>query len=229
MKKLLTVLVLLASYKSFSQTYERKWNVGIHGGASQYNGEFRNDFYRFDQPFYGHAGISVSRYLTRHLDASMMVTRGELGHFQHKRFLGDPERNKFLIRLNTANFFIRYNFLPSDSRFRPFLFAGAGILNQYSLDNDVIVRSRNVDAAFPELGAGLTYALNDIISLQYQETFMYTGNDVMDFKTGGGNDSYLFHTLGITFNLGKGKCTEKGGVGDRIDRCSDVSKRNRKN
>ncbi|MBK7389876.1 MAG: hypothetical protein IPI23_12660 [Bacteroidetes bacterium] len=45
------------------QTIDKKWNIGFHGGAEQYNGDLGNGFYKTDLPFYGFGGVSFSRYL----------------------------------------------------------------------------------------------------------------------------------------------------------------------
>ena len=64
----------------FGQSEDRKWAVGIHGGANQYNGDLGNGFYSFDQAFYGFGALSLARYLTPHLDVVLHGAYGEVGH-----------------------------------------------------------------------------------------------------------------------------------------------------
>ena len=51
---------------------------------------------------------------------------------------------------------------------------------------------------------------------------MYTTADDIDFETGGANDGYLYHTAGLTFNLGKKKDADKDGVSDKNDLCPNT-------
>ena len=66
-----------------AQTADKKWNIGIHGGSMQYNGDLGNDFYKTNQPFYGFGGLSFSRYIGTHFDINLLVTKGEIGHSEN--------------------------------------------------------------------------------------------------------------------------------------------------
>jgi hypothetical protein len=227
MYKFIALTLCLVTASVAGQTYEKKWNAGIHGGFNQYNGDMRNDFYKFDQPFYGHVGLSASRYLTRHWDAVIFATRGEMGHFIRKQ-ADDPTRNSFLLKLTTVSLYARYHILSREARIDPYAFAGGGMLWQRNKGNDIPAGARKRDLALPTAGAGLNFRLNPVITLQFQETFMFTTADYVDFVSAGRNDWYLLHTVGITFNFGGKRCNTGNGVGDRIDRCSDVSRRSKK-
>src|SRR3954464_8595908 len=100
--KILLFAFFLSSTILSSQSYEHKWNVGLHGGFMQYNGDLGNGFYRFEKAFYGNVGVSVNRYLTPHWDATILGTRGVLG------YLGpwDPDPTvptRFLTNITTIN------------------------------------------------------------------------------------------------------------------------------
>ena len=85
MKRLLVLCICLASTLiGRAQTEDKKWNVGLHGGVTQYQGDLGHDFYKTENTFYGFGGISVSRYLWRHLDANVLFTRGTLGYYNAK-------------------------------------------------------------------------------------------------------------------------------------------------
>lgn len=220
-------IVLLATATK-AQTADHRWNVGLHGGFSQYNGELGNGFYKFNNAFYGHAGISVNRYLTPHWDASLFATRGELG------YLGDwnPDplvMNHFLLKLTTINLLAKYNFRSPDAVIRPYVFGGIGALLQSGV-GDSYVKTNAVDFTLPSLGAGINFRIGEYVNIQFQEMLFHTSEDDVDFVEGGMNDLYLFHTLGVTFNLGKlGKWSdERAGVGDRIDKCPDIKGRKAK-
>ncbi|MBK8416536.1 MAG: hypothetical protein IPL22_19725 [Bacteroidetes bacterium] len=81
MKKLLLLFIMVTSSLFVTgQTIDKKWNIGFHGGAEQYNGDLGNGFYKTDLPFYGFGGVSFSRYLGSHVDLNLLFTKGEIGH-----------------------------------------------------------------------------------------------------------------------------------------------------
>lgn len=211
---------LLIACIAISQTEDRKWNVGLHGGFTQYNGDRGQGFYNEGQATYGFASVSVSRYLAKHFDVSLFLTRGEVGNIEPLSPWSPPgDQNRFLTRLNTANLILRYNILSSKYVLRPYLYAGVGgIMHEdYQTVND-----ERYDYALPSFGGGLNIRLTPVISLQLQESFMYTTADDIDFETGGANDGYLYHTAGLTFNIGKKKDADKDGVADRDDQCPNT-------
>lgn len=217
--KMITTLcaALLIAATANSQTRDRKWNIGFHGGLTQYNGDRGQNFYATDQAAYGFASVSVSRFLGKHFDASLFLTRGELGNVEPLSPWSPPnDNNHFLIRLNTANLVLRYNILSDRYVLRPYVYAGAGVIMHEKYQS---VKSERYDYALPSFGGGLNIRLTPVISLQLQESFMYTTADDIDGDVKDYNDSYLYHTAGITFNLGKKKDEDKDGIADRNDKC----------
>jgi len=74
MKKLgLFSICLLWALVVDAQTIDKKWNIGLHGGLTQYKGDLGSDFYKTDMAFYGFGGISVSRYIASHFDVNLFV------------------------------------------------------------------------------------------------------------------------------------------------------------
>jgi len=218
MKKIMLLcaaLVIVATANS--QTRDRKWNIGFHGGLTQYNGDRGQNFYATDQAAYGFASVSVSRFLGKHFDASLFLTRGELGNVEPLSPWSPPnDKNHFLIRLNTANLVLRYNILSDRYVLRPYLYAGAGVIMHEKYQS---VKDERYDYALPSFGGGLNIRLTPVISLQLQESFMYTTADDIDGDVKDYNDGYLYHTAGLTFNLGKKKDEDKDGIADRNDKC----------
>ena len=222
MKKIVLIFAsCLFAFAASSQTEDKKWNIGIHGGLTQYNGDRGQEFYSTSQASYAFASLSLSRYLGKHFDASLFITRGELGNVEAKTaWTPAGDQNRFLTRMNTANLLLRYNLLSSKYVIRPYLYAGAGVImhEDYQTVND-----ERYDYALPSFGGGLNIRLTSVISLQLQESFMYTTADDIDFAVGGGyNDGYLFHTAGLTFNLGKKKDADKDGIADKNDKCPNT-------
>ncbi|MBA3664278.1 MAG: hypothetical protein H0W61_08735 [Bacteroidetes bacterium] len=206
-----------------AQTEDEKWNVGVHGGATQYSGDLGNGFYSNKQALYGFAGVSVSRYLTPRWDASLMITRGQAGYLASRDFSQDMSIDyNYRVDLSTANFVLRYNLRNRDYMFVPFVFAGGSLIRQRDRSTDLL-NKKPFEFAVPTGGVGFIVQLNPTMAIQFQEMFIYTMSDNVDRHIGGRyNDSYLFHTLGLTFNLAKYKRVEGSRAGYRIDRCSDM-------
>src|SRR5690349_20179047 len=118
MKKLLFLCTCLAfAGIAHSQTEDKKWNIGLHGGVEQYQGDLGNGFYKANQAVYGFGGISLSRYIISHLDASLMFTKGEVGYVN--------DTAHFNTGFSTVTLNIRLQILGPKSPVRPYLFAGA--------------------------------------------------------------------------------------------------------
>jgi OOP family OmpA-OmpF porin len=207
----LIILSVLFCPDAFSQTADKKWNIGLHGGINQYNGDLSNDFYKTDQAFYGFGGISFSRYISTRFDLNLLVTKGDIGHHSDK---GD-----FFSGLSTATLNFRFNITGPDAIVRPYLFVGGGIL-MFSV-NPTADKSKT-DFAAPSAGAGLNFRLGESIMFQLQETFYVSGADDKDGVSSGSNDIFLQHTAGFTFNFGNKNDADKDGVADRKDKCSET-------
>ena len=214
MKKILLVIVGLAFAISINaQTADKRWNIGLHGGATQYNGDLGSNFYKFDQAFYGFGGLSLTRLVGNRLDISLLMTKGETG------YMGDIGRFRQQFTTGTINF--RFNLIGADYMFRPYLFAGGGIM----MFSNLMEGANNVekfDFAAPSFGAGLNLRMGKAVILNLQETFMYSTSDSKDHVSKGSNDFFLLHSVGLTFNFGKKSDADGDGVADRHDKCPDT-------
>jgi outer membrane protein OmpA-like peptidoglycan-associated protein len=212
MKKLLLLCVCLAStLTTKAQTEDKKWNVGLHGGVIQYNGDLGRDWYKTDKTMYGFAGISVSRYLWKYIDISAMYTRGTLGY--------DSGVTGYKSDFSAANINLKWNFLTSDYIVRPYVFGGVGVI---LFDRQLNFHKEKIDTAMPTAGGGINFRLSPVVSINFQETFMFTNNDSRDGIVNGKKDDYLTHTAGITFNFGSKKDADNDGVSDSRDKCPDT-------
>jgi len=210
----LALLFLVSLISASAQTADKKWNIGLHGGAMQYRGDLGNDFYSTDKAFYGFGGVSVSRYLGKHLDLSVLVTHGEVGYLDNV-----SQFNQQLSSL-TANF--RFNFFGPDTFIRPYLFAGGGAM---MLTKNLNAPTKRYDGVTPSFGAGINIKLGPTVMLNVQEMFMYSSSgNTRGSGTSKTNDAYLFHTVGFTFNFGNTQDQDGDGVADRKDKCSDTPK-----
>lgn len=211
MKKLLLALLIFAFVQNISaQTADKRWNIGLHGGAIQYNGDLGNDFYKTQQAFYGFGGLSLTRYLGNRLDVSLFLTKGETGH------MGENGRFRHQLTTGTINF--RLNLISDKYYVRPYLFAGGGVMMFANTLKDT-KHNEKFDFAAPSFGAGLNLRLGQAVTLNLQETFMYSSSDERDGVVKNSNDAFLLHSVGLTFNFGQKKDADADGVADRLDKC----------
>lgn len=223
MKKLLLIgCCFLTAGAIKGQTPDKKWNIGFHGGLTQYNGDKGQSWYTTKQAAYAFGGVSVSRYLGRFADITIFGNKGEIGNIEELN-PGNPERTgperHFLTSFTTASLALRINLTPPEMPLRPYIFAGASAIyyeKKYTVNREIY------SYAAPTGGFGLNIQMGRVVSLQLQETFMYTGTDYLDNEIKGLNDSYLMHTVGLTFNLGKKKDADKDGIADRLDKCPNT-------
>lgn len=212
MKKLLLLTICFAlSLGLYAQTIDKNWNIGLHGGISQYKGDLGNDFYKTDMALYGLGGISASRFITNHFDINLLITKGVIGY---NRPAGNFRRN---ITTSTVNF--RFNILGHRSFVLPYIIVGGGFA---LFDKDLTISEKKVDFIAPSFGGGVNFKLGPSVMLNLQETFMYTTGDSRDGVYANENDMYLFHTIGFTFNFGNKKDADGDGVSDFRDKCPET-------
>jgi outer membrane protein OmpA-like peptidoglycan-associated protein len=213
MRKLILLMVTCFAFSIIAnaQTQDKKWNIGFHGGAEQYNGDLGNGFYKYKSPtpFYGFGGISFSRYIGSHVDLNLLFTKGEIGY--------NNDTAHFRTGFSTATFNVRFNILGPNSFVRPYLIVGAGAL--LFADNPTVTDKSKIDYAAPSFGGGINFKLGSSVMLNLQEMVLYSTNDNKDGVVANGNDAYLLHTVGLTFNFGNKKDEDKDGVADRSDKC----------
>jgi outer membrane protein OmpA-like peptidoglycan-associated protein len=194
-----------------AQTEEKKWNIGLHGGIIQYNGDLGRDWYKTDKTMYGFGGLSVSRYLWKYMDLNFLFTRGTLGY--------DSGVTGYKSDFSAASLNLRFNLIGPQYAVRPYVFGGIGAV---LFDNQLNFHKEKIDSALPTAGGGINFRLSPVISLNLQETFMFTNNDSRDGIESGANDDYLTHMVGLTFNLGNSPDTDHDGVSDKKDNCPDT-------
>lgn len=212
MKKILllsTLLFLLIN--THAQTRDKKWNIGLHGGSSQFNGDYSNDFYRTKMPLYGFGGLSVSRYLGTHIDINFLATKGRIGF--------NSDSGRYSTDITTATLNVRFNILGPASPVRPYLFVGGGAM---LFDKNLDITGKKTDYIAPSFGGGINFKLGPSVMLNLQETFFYSNEDKRDGIIAGSNDAYLLHMVGLTFNFGKKKDADNDGIADRNDKCPNT-------
>ncbi|MEN9489002.1 MAG: hypothetical protein RL494_1267, partial [Bacteroidota bacterium] len=171
MKKILVLgFCFVSLFATNAQTKENKWNVGLHGGITQYHGDLGRSFYKMDETYYGFGGISVSRYLGKLFDANLLISKGTIGY-------NNPTTGSFKSDFNAASLSLRFNITAPEYIIRPYVFAGVGAI---LFDNQLNFHQENYDYILPSAGAGINFRLSPIIMLNFQETFMFSNTDRRD-------------------------------------------------
>jgi len=213
MKKLLLICICFAFTLIINaQTVDKKWNIGLHAGVSQYKGDLGSAFYTSNMS-YALGGISVSRYIAGHFDLNLLVTKGTVG------FNKEGGTGNFNSGFTSALLNFRFNILGPKSFVRPYLLVGGGAM---LFDKDLTITKAKVDYIAPSFGGGINLRLGQSVMLNLQETFLYSTSDLRDGLAGNANDMYLFHTVGLTFNFGNKKDADKDGVSDYRDKCPNT-------
>jgi OOP family OmpA-OmpF porin len=216
MKKLLFLCIGIAfTFASRAQTEDKKWNIGLHAGVTQYSGDLGRDWYKTDNSMYGFGGLSVSRYLGKLFDVSLLLSKGTLGYY-------NGTTAGFRSDFNAASINLRFNIVAPEYIIRPYVFAGAGAI---LFDSQLHFHKKAYDYMLPTTGAGINIRLTPVIMLNLQETFMFSNHDGRDgIENADGKfnkkDSYVTHMAGLTFNMGNSMDTDKDGVSDKKDACS---------
>lgn len=213
MKKLLMLCACLTTaLTTQAQTVDKKFSVGLHGGIIQYHGDLGRDWYKTDKTMYGFGGISLSYYLWEYLDINATFDRGTLGY--------DSSVTGFKGDFSAASVNLRIKPIGSSYIITPYVFGGVGAI---LFDNQLNFHKEKIDSALPTAGGGINIRLTPELTLNLQETFMFTNNDARDGVVAGGkDDDFLLHSAGLTFNFGCGKDTDKDGVSDSKDKCPDT-------
>jgi outer membrane protein OmpA-like peptidoglycan-associated protein len=210
MKKLLLLLLAITgiTIQLKAQTEDKKWNIGLFGGISQYKGDLGNDMYKTDMAIYGLGGASFTRLMGKHIDLNINATKGVVGY--------NRPSGKFNLNVSTASVNIRLHVMGPNSIIRPYLFLGGGFM---LFDKNIAISTKAIDYMAPSFGAGINFKLSPSVMLNFQEMAIYTNADNRDGKIGDVNDAFLFHTIGLSFNFGNKKDADNDGVSDGYDKC----------
>ena len=218
MKKLLFLCVAIAfTFTSRAQTEDKKWNVGLHAGVTQYSGDLGRDWYKTDNSMYGFGGLSVSRYLGKLFDVNLLLSKGTMGYH-------NGTTAGFRSDFNAASINLRFNIVAPEYIIRPYVFAGAGAI---LFDNQLNFHQEKYDFMLPSTGAGINIRITPVVMLNLQETFMFSNHDGRDGVDNAAGkmekkDSYVTHMVGLTFNMGNSVDTDQDGVSDKKDKCPDT-------
>jgi outer membrane protein OmpA-like peptidoglycan-associated protein len=221
LKKVSTLFLLMLSFclSLSAQTRKHPWQVGIHFGKAEFNGDIGDATINFSKAFYMYGGASFSRYASRSWDFTFIVNYGEIGYWAD----GDtvPSVSNFKFHSNIyANMYngtvltkYKFNngyFLKENARFQPYLLFGFGI---YWLQGERLFDFYAPRAPYRSSftakdlgvvsGVGVNVRINDRWGAHLQTQFIYTDHDSRDGYVIQNNDGYSLHRIGVTYNFGK--------------------------
>ena len=118
-KNIYLILFLIATpFCLLAQTKEHPWNIGIHYGRSQWNGDIGDDSYNWNGGFYGFKGISVSRYASKAFDVMVNINEGVIGYKADTApvpyFLNNKFHGEIYGSHTDGTIFIKYKFKSYD-------------------------------------------------------------------------------------------------------------------
>jgi OmpA-OmpF porin, OOP family len=191
MKNLLLLLLILTFTVGLNgQTVDKKWGLGLGVGAY---GTITDD---------GGIGFMPELYLSRYLSPRLdLMVKGNMGLF----------RSDLISKLDLVNPFLnlRYKFSDETKSFRPYFYAGPGLL----YDNST--KGLNFDA-----GLGAKYYMSPSTAFYVEAGYIHSID--VERATGTVKDKFLKATIGLEFDFGKTKDSDMDGVSDKKDKCPDT-------
>jgi opacity protein-like surface antigen len=242
---LLSISIPLLTWPAFAQDFSRKFTLGLQGGIWKSGLTEHSDiytvgnqgalFFRYDLKEKISLGFSAAYAKTWEADLS---GRGEAG--AGFTFAKKEDANR--LSQVWLDFSLIYCFRPWE-KLDPYVFGGLGIAFWRVKDKDgkfiqiLDINQNPFDLRDQELtfsgGGGLEYRFKEKWGLNFGTRFRYLTHDLTDFKgskdiVGAGPDELdlpkatLEVFLGINYYFGKLMDSDKDGVPDRVDFCSDT-------
>ncbi len=207
---ILCVTLALFSTVILAQNDYSQWQLGVSGGKMVYNGDKGNSIFDFDQPFQGHVGLRLSKYLNENFDLYLGGSMGRHG------FTDNMVVNDFLGDVTQGQLGVQYKILKG--KFKPFVSAGLGLMSYKDVAGTGVDDS---NFQIP-LGIGAKLPLHNNFGLWWHSWYGLNFGDEYDGSIANdNNDNHMLHELGLGINFGK-QDRDGDGIGDRKDDCPDV-------
>lgn len=242
MKKtfILAALAIL-SFGSFAQTMNKPFAIGLHSGMVDYHGDLNRAWFNMGD-YKAHIGLTGMYTLNPWLNTGIQVNYGSIGF--HNPISSENTQLGFRANMLHANAQLRLKFnngkwMSEDSKLQPYLYLGTGLshMGARKQDDGQTLTVTGVDWT-GNLGAGVTFMVNEKIGINYNLNYALTNHDKRDNLSVGKNDQFMQHSLGVTFNFGKSKNnqgsngatetkakdSDNDGVSDDKDKCANTPK-----
>lgn len=216
----LAVLLTLAVGTAMGQTEDQKNGFGVFYGNHKYAGSAGNEYTSFSNSDFM-AGMQYARYLSNTFDVGLAFSFARLDYYNANY---NGRSYIYMNEIYNGNAHIRVKLLREEAPLRPYLLAGVGVnYNDVLLGrNDANTRAKFTTPNIP-LGAGFKFRLDDHITFDFETTWNKVLGNFDHENSGSGNDAFMFHTIGFTYNVGpKPADTDGDGITDNQDRCPDT-------
>ncbi len=202
MRKFLIVFMLgIFTMSSYAQSEDVPWRVNIDLTNNKFKYRIWEGLFDFGE--LGNAGFRVGaqRYLNNSLDLEFGVGYGKLVYEQIF------ESNVLDVNVNLIYKFDNGYILKKEAKVAPFISAGIGTSNYSNFKglNSGNWEGNNFDTPF---GVGVEFKVSEEASIQLGG--IYHSNGAPD---------YLQYRLGVNFNIGRKKDSDKDGIYDKEDAC----------
>jgi OmpA-OmpF porin, OOP family len=213
-------IACLLSIDANAQSSDRRWNLGASIGTTEYAGDLGNGFADFNKTTLSKNtlyGVSITRYLSRIFDFTLSGTYSTWGYYRVDPFKGNLTTGVAAFKLKLNNGIL----INEDSRIGPYFLLGAG----FARFSESSSGKSSEGVSYPAVGgAGLNLRITKLVGLNYQMLYGYMTEDKHDNKAGASlNDAFMFHSIGVNFNLGKtDPDSDMDGVSDKKDKCPET-------
>ena len=187
-KALLLSLLLVSCALTQAQTTNKKWGLGLGVGA-------------YGTTNVASTGLMPELYFSRYLNTRFdLMLKGDFGMFN----------TKLVSDLDIANAFLnlRFKLTNETKKFRPYLYAGPGLLADNS-ESGV-----NFD-----LGVGGKYYVGTNTALYLDAGYI---NGLKRSPSQSSQDNFWKATVGVEFDFGKTPDADMDGVSDKKDKCPNT-------
>lgn len=218
-KQFLLLLLSSFSISIFAQNHAPRFSIYGGFGFQQYAGDLGNGLYRFNSTEYGVASLGIERSISKSWDLKLFGTLGDLGFCQVNRAAyikekygedleheheHDPKAENLNSRMGALTVALQYRFangvwLPTDSRFSPFLSFGFGL-------NRITDRMK-MECVVPGLystihaGTGFKYFLKNQVFVGYNLNFGFFTSDGLDGFEQGRNDLHMQNSAVVGYSF----------------------------
>jgi outer membrane protein OmpA-like peptidoglycan-associated protein len=209
-KHIFSALIIgILCINSYADETDGKTEIGIKGGVNSYWGDIN------DRQVNGSAALSLFWWLS---DPFALGINGGASFLQ-----AEQGQSYFKTMLYSATPMIKVKLFPS-SPLNPYLQTGFEIMyinpqakDGSKLPNNAAGDYENLQYAVP-FGGGLSVFLSEVVAIELEAMYHQALTDYLDdIKKGDRYDGYMTLTLGLTFNLGKPKDSDRDGIPDKID------------